>query len=937
MKYLTYISLLIFSSTTYGFELPRFSNKDMNIHHIRMIRKAFVDFSKDIEQNNKYEEESFVKFKRFFLSNAYASNEKCFFGGWPSQMIDGVCKTPWKYGDDTWAENVQCKESKSSTSKKCNQVIDFSYDSCGMIGKFRCNPLLFGSDDKGNGKCVSTYGTYKRLTQKCVDQTKGTKELRESENFLKNNPDLLNQYVSSVEKFCKDTYREGEDFDHNYTCDALRERLNDINKDVVEDKKEVVEAQKVATKEANRALGILDRCQKDYDDSKDGSISKFFASGRGSLNQMVDYGKCSYEEVDTSISSNQLEKLLAQFDNVSNEVFPKKILHDSINAGVELGLKNLLFTMDQFDEDINIDKVLSKYPRLKRSPYKENIKKSLADFKRVKDSGELDKVKVDKDKIVKNLNNFSDKINSLCQKINTDYTKRIKSNNPSERIEEGTIFNSDSENAYYQSRQKELTEMYQDFLVSDKMNLSRLMATDHFKSDIFPFSNKLGERCAEGDIDNIAFTPVGREDIDDAMDDYKDLMLDELDDFNDIARSNHSGVEDGIHDLIKYRPYLLGNTLRSERADPDLQSLYATYLCKESLDVYSSDEMWRIGEVAAGGAGLIVSGALIATGIGSPLGVGLAATSGALVAAEGAMAVNSYIDADETADASSGSFATESITLDQHTKSNDDAQGKKNDALIAGGLALVQPLALLSRPAKSAAKGMVLYKETPKATKVKDVVDTPLLLKGKSPKASANKPKIEAKTSNEVTIAKRATSSTDVKKPANSSFARKARRDSKRTKQKEAPKAKAKTEKANTNSSQSRYSRRKARKERASTKDKTTQQEKPKESPKNENVSSRYNSKDDVSKYFLENHTMIKKLPSSAIKGLTFKSQAGVKNVLKQITGKDYASYTAKDLRKEIKRLSGVFHPDKYVGKNELFISVAKDEMIIINALKNAL
>lgn len=918
MKLLIYLTLFIYSTQSFAFELPSFKNKDMNIHHIRMIRNAYVEFSKEIEKNNKYEESSFVKLQKLFLSVAYADDDKCFFGGWPSQMNGEVCKSPMTHGNTAWASNIQCKMNKNADPKSCNQIIDFTYNSCGESDKFRCNPILFGADDRGKGRCINTNGTYKKLTQKCVDQTKGTKELRDSEQFLKDNPDLLDAYRKSVQQFCINTYRPGEDYDHNYTCDALKERLDSIVEDVEEDKEELVEAQKIAAVKVNKALGILDRCQKDYKSSKDGIFSEFFASRRDSLDQMVAYGKCTTEDIDTSVSSQELEDLVSGFDNVSNEIFPRDILHDSVNDGVELTLKNLLFTMDQFDEKINVNAVLSRYPRLKASPYRENIEKSLEDFKRAKDKGLLSKSKINKDDIVSNLNKFSNKINSLCQNINTEYTRRTKSNDKSIRIEEGTFVNTDSEQAYYDETQVKMTEMYKDFLESDQLNLSRIMATDHFKSDIFPFSNGISERCAEGKIDNIAFTPVGVEDIEEAMEDYKELMLDELGDYNSMVKvKNEDDIQDSIHELIKYRPYLLGNFLKKSNSNPELQNVYATYLCKESLDVYSNDELWRIGEVTAGGVGLVVSGALVATGIGSPLGVGLAAASSSLIVAEGAMAVKNYRDADKTSDASSSSFATESISVEQHTKNIDVADDKKTDALIAGGAALVQPLAFLTRSAKVAGKGMTVVKETSKNPQsVSNIADSPLRLLDKSsevpsstrflPKPSSTSVK---ETSTSITPYKpKSTGTSLVKKPASSSrkSARGSRNTSSKTyskdntntgsyhrtkaraKAKERAKAKADAKaksqaeaKAKSDAELKAKAEAKAKadaevkakaqakaKADAEAKAKADSQSKAKQRANSSTASNEFfKTKNDVSSYILKNHTIVKKLPTDAAKG----------------------------------------------------------------------
>ncbi len=945
------LTLLTVSLNSFAFKLPKLDQQELNIHHIRMIKNAFIDFSKDIEKNNSYEESSFVQVQNFFLTVAYAEDGKCFFGGWPSRMQGEICKAPWSHGDDSWASNIQCIDPQSSKSASCNEVVNYRYSTCGSRGKFRCNPLLFGSDANGDGKCVETNGTYKKLTQKCVDQTKGSPELREGEKFLKDNPKLLEEYKNSVERFCIETHREDPEYDHNKTCDALRERLSDIVGTAKKDLAETVEGEEASVVYVNKALGILDKCQKDYSASKDGAISKFFSSRRNSLSQMVDYGKCSLEEVDTSITTEELDRLVSDFDDVSKETFPKEILQDSVNTGVELTLKNLMFTMDQFGEDINLEKVLKKYPYLNKSPYKQRVNSSIADFKKAKKSGALDKTKINKSEIVKNLNHFSDRINSLCQRINTEYTKRIKSRDSSKKIKSGMFMNSESEQNYYDQTQVEMTAMYQDFLDSDQMNISRLMATDHFKSDIFPFSSGLSEKCAEGDIDNIAFTPVGEEDISEAMEDYKELMLDELDDYDSMAKVRKYGdVEDGIHELIKYRPYLLGNTLKKNRNNPDLQNIYASYLCKESLDVYSSDELWRIGEVTAGGVGLVVSGALMATGIGSPLGVGLAAASGTLVAAEGAMAVSSYVDADQAADASSASFATESISMDQHISNNDSADRKKTEALVTGGVALIQPLAFLSKSAKTARTGLQVAKVSDEgSTTVKAAAyasDDVLRLTDESRAGTSvvkTASRATTKPKKSTRLSRRKEQKARAKARAQEKAQAKAKADAD-MKAKAQAKAKAEADmkakaqaKAKADADMKAKAQAKAKAD-ADMKAKAKADAKAKAQARSSASSSgEYKTKKDFANFIQKEFETVKTLPSEAVKGRTFRSIEGVKNVMKAITGKDYSKFTKQELRKEIKRLSTIFHPDKYHGKNDFFVNSVKDEMTIVNALKDAL
>ena len=936
MKYLSICIIFLISQNISAFEIEKIDYKKVNIHHIRMIRNSLIDFSLKVEKSTSYEETSFVKIQNLFLSPAYAADGRCFYGGWPSRMSGEVCKKPLPYGDDTWAKDQKCTSLYSDKVRSCNDLIDTTYNTCGKKNVFRCNPLIFGKDEKGQGKCINVSTKPKSLSKSCLDATRGTDSFNRQAKFLKQNPDLLDSYIDNVEDFCKDTIESTPKHGNVESCDALLERLNEI-RGVVE-KDAVVEevAEKEIVKYSNKALGILDRCQKDYDKSKTGAIKKFFSSKRKSLNQMAIYGRCPNEEIASNVTSEKVNSLIKNIDNIDKGNMSVQIVRNSVETGVELTVKNLMLTMYQFGEPLDINAVMKKYPKLARSPYKQAVAKSIKDFKNAKSKDEMKSTKINKYKLLKTLKGFSSKKNGLCESINSEYKKRTKikmgGSYPNRKvitpnfISQDTFSNSDQEQAYYDEKQIEMDNMYNEFLESDKVNVTRLMATKHFQKNIFPYGKSLSEKCAEGDIDNKAFSSIDVEDIGIAVDNYKDLMKDELDKFNDTASaSTFSDYEDELQDIIKYRPYLLGKFIKKKRNNPVEQQNYAAYLCEQSRDVYSSDEFWRIGEVTAGGVGLVVSGALIATGIGSPLGAGLATvsggliatTTGSIVAAELVIAGVSYNNALELEQANDAGFANSQQTLNEHTIAAELISNEKTEAAILAGSVILQPLGHLAKGLKSTKVGLTVLSNGSKAAPEATILS----------KALKNSSAVDAKKLNDAAVdAKKLNdAATDAKKVKDAAEKAKKIKDAA-----EAKKVKDAAEKAKKIKDAAEAKKVKDAAEAKKIKDAAEK------AKANTSSKSSFKSREDISKFIVNSNELISKLPTEAIKGRSFTSIPGIKDVMKSITGKNYSDFTNEQLRKELRKFASIFHPDKFGQGNELLKSMANKEMQIVNAISKA-
>lgn len=690
-----------------------YANKRLDLNNItqaRFFHQSVIEFYKNVEKNQKYEEQKFVLLLNFLSNEAYASSKKCFFGGWPSQMQGKICKAPWTHGDAGWAHSINCKN-KSNTVVTCNNLVDVSYNSCGSPTKFRCSPLLFGDGDTGEGTCIETGGTYYGLTQKCVDQTKNTDSSAKAVRRLLQNPELVEKMKSEILAFCGEFSSTDTDNDHTRTCMAFRDKMKELNAMKDSDVKVEEEVQEENAKEVsqnvNRALGILDACQKDYDQEQDSGWDKFFSSRRKTLSVVSNSAACHNDISDSSITNAEIDKILETSDNLAKKLKVESMLSESIQDSVELTVKNYLLTMHQFygEGTINIaNYVKENAPYLLEEPYAKVFFKSIKDMrKKIKESnikkqnGEPETLpRYGKKEVVKDLNEFSAKLNKMCNEMSQLYSKNSKLGTSSQgHIDKTSWYESDSqsETLFYNQMQAYLDGEIQMFMQNDKKGLSRLFATEHFRDNIFSYNSNMAKKCSRGDIDDFAFEPVGEEDIKIAMEDYAEMMKDDLEKSSELAGfETRNEANENLKEMLKYKPYLVGNYLKSLHQNPELQEDYAKYVCGVSRDIYNSDENWRGAEVTIGGLGLVASGILAFTGVGTPLGTGLAVASSGLVVAETSMAYGSYNDSLKIKEGAGVSFAQNQISLKSFGDDISYADEKQKEAVLTAASAAAGPL-----------------------------------------------------------------------------------------------------------------------------------------------------------------------------------------------------------------------------------------------------
>ena len=131
-----------------------------------------------------------VKYFNFLINEVTAKNYEaiCFYGGWPSRILNGKCQSPWKNSDD-------------SELKKLGNTYDSSHF-CGGRNLFRCNPLLFGPGEDSKGICVK-FENAADISTICYD--KSADQIEKIYKSFKENPEFRKNYLATVaamKNFC---------------------------------------------------------------------------------------------------------------------------------------------------------------------------------------------------------------------------------------------------------------------------------------------------------------------------------------------------------------------------------------------------------------------------------------------------------------------------------------------------------------------------------------------------------------------------------------------------------------------------------------------------------------------------------------------------------------------------------------------------------------
>lgn len=703
--------------------------RNLNYHQVQTVYNTLLRFYKTVEKNSKLEKDKTVFLKVFneIIKDAYASDgASCFFGGWPSELTSsGICKHPKTHGISNWAGEKT------------------SYQECPGVSTFRCSPLLFGPGADGSGICLETNGSFEGLTGRCESHPEYDKE--KVYQKLLDKPELLERLVQatgvngSSGGFCNQPVAK-ERADHVATCNALGLVLDETGAKFARQNEFEVQNFVEDNRKVNKAIGILDACEREYKGQE-----KLLGSNRQILSVVANSSFCKGKDLFQSVSGDELNQIKKDFEGIEDQIAPVDMLSKTTENELELSIKNLYFSMYQFSP--NLDRTeyrrkifdRDKRPELFKEPF---FSQAIEYFKEI-DEGIDKKIQNGKDpkidlkgairepavatengkvidpKKTKSFLNYQQEFNGLCNQIKADYEnldqcngngsapdfcKQVLGNDyKTKEFDKGLVMNSDDEERFYQSQQAKLNSK----MIEMKTNhpLGRIMSTPTFHSKVFPFSSNLAEKCAEGDIDNAMKIPSDN-DIDESLNDYEELLLSDLDGVNEnigVSLKKPERPEEAleqIRDMLKYKPYLLGSFMKGK--SPEEQILYSKYICKTSLDIYNSDENWRIAELSAGGIGLVATGILTASGFGAPVAPFVAKASVGLLAAgmiaEGGMAVQNYTDATDIDGGAAAGFTLSQLSVDEYGSQKTQADEQMRDAKLSAALVLLEPVAVVAKP-----------------------------------------------------------------------------------------------------------------------------------------------------------------------------------------------------------------------------------------------
>jgi hypothetical protein len=715
MKYLICVVILIFSTLSYardGISLTQKEIQNLSYNQIQKVRNSYIEFVKFTEKDNKYDNKNvFYKYLKglSLFGEAYADPDQlCFFGGWPSKLEGGYCRSPWKKKSDSLVKEFGAYTSESA---------------CGTSDEFRCNPVLFGAPTKeiikegspingvevnfspsknGNdpGYCVKKENSYVELTQKCERASR--KSLPNIIDSYRKDPAQLEKYSSAIEKFCKakPTYD---------ACDDLAARIKAITgKDIGIFPSTGRAAVKGPggqgdpnsnTKVANLAKSLLKKCNQ-FTEEKDIKHRKLFGSATLASHE------CIAPEVE---SLNSLDDFL----KIKNTLDKSEVVTDMNKSSFYHSLKALVANEIKFSGKTSYDNssaknftdsVVKKHPAFKNLPeFKDLSKKIYSEIKSSIQSKDL--VPLNEGPIRDQFNDLAKQMNDECKNIYRSFNGRKDEGifSKSLRWLKGHIPNNPVGMAQYNADRAMqsvlvnesrpiLSQMFKG--LSSESDIGHLLGTNYFKKNIVDLGDDFAEECSTNPNYNIIKNPISNSMIKQAHNELNNKLKTNISEVGRKQFLTNSGstyaINDQLNGYVKNDPSIAMFALMNAKPG-DEQAAFAAHMCSEVSSIYKSDKYWRFASRAAGGVGAVAGVVLMASGLGAPIGGALltvstaALTGGAIV--EGAAAINQYSDASKRQIANNRSLMENRKKIQRYIEVDKSVSKDKFDAAVKGGFA----------------------------------------------------------------------------------------------------------------------------------------------------------------------------------------------------------------------------------------------------------
>ncbi|EPZ50951.1 hypothetical protein M902_3048 [Bacteriovorax sp. BAL6_X] len=659
------------SQRVYTLDLTRPEHK--NFLTLQYYHNSIVDFHENIENARKYKNRYTFQ---FLIDDAYAASNDCFLAGHKSTLANGKCQIPRK---------ISCEKSFFG-----NRIL-----------KVRCNPLLFGPGQDGQGACVnarqkgrnsSNFGTSACKNSASEYTTPQiVKDLLSDEKKM----EAFDNLASQVEEFCRHNVADA-------ACIAQKERIAKIKDSVAKAKENQEGLEKGIGLGLSKGVGILSRCEKDYRaEAEDNTLGTFFMSSRNIGDTLVQVS-CSSDQIVQSVSSSELDTLSKDFDRIRKHSSIKSLLDDGLKIGSELSMKNYILHklkskgVNESSLDHAIDDILKEAQEFGQGPFLGILNSAKEEFKKAIAEGKIKKT--NKGELRSKVNDLLDGINKQCENIKKKFP---------------CVTSSQTGN-YYMGKlpycaSVRSTQNYKDFIASEQNNyisnminfsnenpdFRKYYATKEFRSKFHAPSNDFAKDCSEKTSlfgTSKPASAISTSDFEDLDKTVSKNMLEDLADLEDKIPSSSKDIDDldeDLKDLLKYRPYLIAQAFKNNRVIPGLQDMQASFLCSQMRDIYTNDETWKLANVTMAGAGMALSGVLVATGIGSPVGVALATASSALIVGEAAVGVREINDANKQLDTTDTKHSLGLSSTEENIESVAAAESQKLGGQIAVGLSLV--------------------------------------------------------------------------------------------------------------------------------------------------------------------------------------------------------------------------------------------------------
>lgn len=748
----SYVLLAIFilfsSFQAFAVEFPVVKSKDMTYTRLQKLRYSYVQFMVKVEADQKQGHFPELKkkttyFKQFWrdllISNAYAIAEDgsiCFFGGWPSRMSGGKCSTPWRNKSDEDMQRLGAYDQSAV---------------CGSSTKFRCNPTLFGSPtDDGKGICIDTDGTYNHLTEKCERASRS--QVPKIIESYKADPTAIDALGAEIKNFC-DSY---ESYD---SCDDLARRIKEITGgDIGQYSGGSSETDRVGGRTHNATVQgehlrpgadfverssevgaeILDRCQNLLKDKSD-------VKGRNVLSYM-DTKACSEEISGNYTSMSDIENVAKTVDKkqtvlgVNAKAFEQNMLA-LLSNDIRFGQSGRNYT----DKDALFNNMVKDYPALKNNEeYKKAFGRAFEALDREVRAGRLFPFELESTR--EQFNNLSSMVNEACSKIRDKYVQKFGDPGYFSRWS-----NSDQHDAFFAS---EVRGLHQEInVLLEESVVGHLMSTEHFKDNVFDPSEEAVVECARNPSFQLIKQPIAASTVSQGHKEVDEMLKKNLSKISDRAKELNNGDNDDITDVldeyIKNDPRIVSMTMDDLGAKE--QEHLGVLICNQTNDILSSDRNWRYVDITVGTVGTAAGIVLMATGIGSPLGVALTAASLGMAGYTGGRAINQYQNAAAQMRAADIALAERRERMQGYLEVAVSTGALKKEALWKGGLAVVMSISPVkalgsTRAGQAVARSMPKVKmpkvTTPKVTTPKIKVPTINFLKRKPTSVSgvAKKP-----------------------------------------------------------------------------------------------------------------------------------------------------------------------------------------------------